>query len=199
MLNNGYSVYGNYRTRTFADIFPSAEEFSKVYTENGIPTTISNSNLTTLYYLLYAKYGNSSIASSDENQFKYKVFATVFQYGPTWEKRLDIQEKLRGLTDNELFYGAKAIYNSALNPSTGPVQEEDGKPVELTFINSQNTTTYKKSKLDAYSILMELLKTDVTGEFLTKFKKLFIQIVNPELPLWYGTKEEETEQGDVIL
>lgn len=34
------SYYGSYRTNTFADIFPSYEEFSTQYTECAIPNTI---------------------------------------------------------------------------------------------------------------------------------------------------------------
>jgi hypothetical protein len=34
--------------------------------------------------------------------------------------------------------------------------------------------------MDAYAQLMDLLETDVTGEFLTKFKGCFKQFVLPE-------------------
>jgi hypothetical protein len=63
---NGSSLYGNFRTRSFADIYTEIETFKEDYTTNGIPSTLSDTNLTTLYYLLYARYGNSCIASSDE-------------------------------------------------------------------------------------------------------------------------------------
>ena len=84
------SLYGNYRTRKFTDIFPNVDEFLAKYRNCGIITPIQEATLTNLYYLLYARYGNSHITNSDENQFIYKVFALIFQYGPTWEKRLDI-------------------------------------------------------------------------------------------------------------
>jgi hypothetical protein len=78
------------------------------------------------------------------------MFSVIFQYGPTWQKRLDIQAKIRGLTDSDILIGSKAIYNTALNPSTAP---STGSLEELTYINSQNTTNYKKSKLEAYAQL----------------------------------------------
>ena len=187
ILNNGASLYGNFRTRTFADIFPAFENFNQDYTNNGIPTTISEENAQTLYYLLYARYGNSNIASSDENQFKYKVMSTIFMYGPAWEKRLDLQQKLIKLDDDEIVKGSTAIYNSALNPS---VQPSTQTLEELNYINSQNTTKYKKSKLEGYAALYSLIETDVTEEFIGKFKKLFITIVEPDYPLWYETVEE---------
>ena len=185
---NGSSLYGNFRARTFADIYTELKTFKKDYADNGIPGTLSDTNLTTLYYLLYARYGNSCIASSDETQFKYKLFSTIFMYGPAWQKRLDIQKKLMELSDDEIVKRATAIYNSALNPSQAPSTQT---LEELNYINSQNTTKYKKSKLEAYAVLEELIKTDVTEAFIGKFKKLFITVVEPEEPLWYQTYIKE--------
>lgn len=185
---NGSSLYGNFRTRTFTNIYSDFESFKTDYIDCDIPTTLDDTALKTLYYLLYARYGNSNIASSDETQFKYKVFSTIFMYGPAWQKRLDIQKKLIDLGDDEILVGATAIYNSAYNPETAPSTQSTE---ELNYINQQNVTKYKKSKLEAYAVLEELIKTDVTEQFIGKFKKLFITIVEPELPLWYTT------QGDL--
>ena len=187
------SLYGKYyRQVTFTDVWGDAKTFVSEYNSSGIETTISDTTATTLYYLLYSRYGNNTIASSDTNRFKYDVWATIFSYGPTWEKRLEIQEKLRGLTDDDLFTGATQIYNHAYNPGTAPsTQTLD----ELTAINEQNTSKYKKDKMSGYAMLISLLETDVTERFLDKFQKLFINIVQPELPLWYAT---ETIDDDVI-
>ena len=182
MWNN--SLYGNYRQVKFTDVWQSAESFVSDYKNNGIETTISDKTATTLYYLLYSRYGNSVLASSDTNRFKYDVWATIFSYGPTWEKRLEIQDKLRNLTDDELFTGATQIYNHAYNPGTAP---STNTLDELTAINEQNTSKNKKGKMDAYAMLIALLETDVTESFLDKFKKLFLKVVQPELPLWYAT------------
>lgn len=186
--NNGSSLYGNFRTRTFADIYTNLVDFQTDYTENGIPKTLTDENLKTLYYLLYARYGNSCVASSDENQFKYKLFSTVFMYGPAWQKRLEIQGKLLGLSDDEIVKGSTAIHNSALNPSTTPSMQSIE---ELDYINAQNTTKYKKSKIEGYATLYGLIESDVTEEFIGKFKKLFITVVEPEKPLWYPTYIED--------
>ena len=134
---------------------------------------------------MYGRYGNSSIASSDENQFKYKLYSVIFMYGPAWQKRLDIQGKLINLQEDEILKGSSAIYNTAQNPGTAPNVEE------LAYINQQNTTKYKKSKLEGYSILYELIKTDVTKEFLDKFERLFIKVVEPQTPLWYITEGDD--------
>lgn len=183
-------LYGNYRNRKFTDIWGDVGDFLQDYNDNGINASISDTSATTLYYLLYARYGNSTVASSDETQFKYKVFAIIFQYGPTWEKRLEIQKALRELDIEELQKSATAIYNHSFNPSTLPSAQT---LEELTTINDQNVTKHKRSKTDAYALIMGLLETDVTEEFLTKFKKLFLTVVSPELPLWYITKKGEEE------
>lgn len=189
------NLYGNYRNRKFTDIWGSANEFIQDYNNNGIAVTISDTSATTLFYLLYARYGNSTVANADENQFKYKVFSTIFMYGPTWEKRLEVQKAVRGLNLDELMDGGKAIYNSALNPNQAPTTDS---LEELKYISSQNTTKYKKSKVDAYSIILNLLETDVTEEFIGQFKKLFLIVVSPELPLWYETqlRNQEDEEDD---
>lgn len=160
-----------------------------------MPLVISAESATTLYYLLYARYGNSTIASSDENQFKYKVFSIIFQYGPTWQKRLEVQDALRKMDIEELRESAKAIYNHSYNPSTAPNTDT---MYELQTINDQNVTKHQRSKTDAYALLLDLLKTDVTEQFINKFQKLFLTVVTPELPLWYTTEtiEGETENDN---
>ena len=184
---NGSSLYGNFRTKTFANIYTELKTFKEDYADNGIPTTISDANLTTLYYLLYARYGNSNVASSDENQFKYKLFSIIYMYGPAWQKRLEIQKKLMEMSDEAMLKGSTAIYNTALNPSQAPSTETIE---ELNYINSQNTTKYKKGKLEGYAALYSLIETDVTEAFIGKFKKLFITVVEPDYPLWYTTTTE---------
>ena len=90
-----------YNTKKFTDFYSNVDAFLQDYKSNGLPTTISDANAKTLFFLLYAKYGNSSISNLDENQFKYRLFSIIFQYGPTWEKRLSIQDRLRNLEEKE--------------------------------------------------------------------------------------------------
>lgn len=182
------SYYGAYRTRTFCDIFPSFEEFEADYNNNQLKITFGEGlTLAQLYYMLYAHYGNSHISYTDENQFKYYLYTIIFQYGPSVIKERYIQEKLRGLTDEELRLGGKAIYNHSYNPSSAP---STGTLEELLTINDQNTTNYKKSQMEGYAMLLSLLKRDVLDEFIHKFKRLFIKIAAPDYPLLYKTEVE---------
>ena len=308
-----------YDTKLMTDVWSKATDFVTDYQNIGIPTTISVQNATTLYYLLYARYGNTPIANYDEEQWKYKIFSIVFQYGPTWEKRLDIQNTLRGLqiddlVDNGSFHelfnhsasetssktgsdnntrtlnttekntgtstlantgtdttastGTQSvahtgtvgttgetedIKNHAYNPSTAPAQNAYSP---LSYINEQNanknnanstvtnnltdattndlqnqtthnttstttndlsradtgtikddrtitdsasaentsknetTTVMTAGKLKAYEKLLELLDTDVTGNFISKFKTCFKQFVMPERHMIYVTEED---------
>lgn len=120
-----------------------------------------------------------------------KLFATIFQYGPTWEKRLDIQAKLRNLTDKELKLSGKAIRNRAYNPDTTP---GTASVEELLHINDQDTTTSMRAPLDAYAILWELLDNDVTEGLLLKFQPLFKTFVSPERVLLYYNPNDLTEE-----
>ena len=178
------SVYGNYRTRKFADIWPSADAFIQDYQASAIPQKLKVADATTLYYLLYARYGNSSIANSDENQFKYKIFSTIYIGGATWAKKQEIQDKLRAMTEDEILAGTKAINNQAYNPQTAPTTDT---VEELNYINEQNTTKYKKSKLDGYALLWAILNDGVTERFLREFRYHFLVVVEPQVPLWYVT------------
>ena len=313
-------MFPQYDTKLMTDVWSQASDFLTDYQNAGIPTTISNQNATTLYYLLYAKYGNTPIANYDENQWKYKMFSVIFQYGPTWEKRLDIQTTLRGLqlsdlidngsyralssqsgtetssktgsdnntrtlnttekntgtsalantgTDTTASTGTQSvartgtvgttgetedIKNHAFNPSTAPAQNAYSP---LNYINEQNatknnanstvtnnltdattndlqnqtthnttstttndlsradtgtikddrtitdsasaentsknetTTVMTAGKLKAYEKLLELLETDVTGDFISKFKICFKQFVMPERTFIYVTEDNE--------
>ena len=313
-------MFPQYDTKLMTEVWSSASEFLTDYQAAGIPTTISNQNATTLYYLLYARYGNTPIANYDENQWKYKMFSIIFQYGPTWEKRLDVQNTLRGLqisdlidngsfhelfshsgsesssktgsdnntrtlnttetntgtasvantgTDTTASTGTQSvshtgtvgtngetedIKNHAYNPSTSPAQNAYSP---LNYINEQNatknnanstvtnnltdattndlqnqtthnttstttndlsradtgtitdaraitdaveaennsknetTTVMTAGKLKAYEKLLELLETDVTGDFISKFKICFKQFVMPERTFIYVTEDEE--------
>lgn len=305
-MNNVEPYVAPYSTILMTDIWESAQEFIQDYTHVGIPTTISVANATTLFYLLYAKYGNNPIANYDITQFKYKMFSVIWQYGPTWEKRLSVQETLRGLQLDDLLDDGKieelfshegtnestssgtngntrtlntqeantgtqavahtgtvgivhdndiensgndtTINNHAFNPGTAPAVDAYDP---LTYINEQNaqritkgtkseqdessTTTYSntdtttnnlnradtgtitdagtssnttsggdeyednrsrtslKGKLAAYEHLLSLLETDVTSEFISKFKYCFKQFIMPERQLWYVSEDEEDE------
>lgn len=182
------SLYGNYRTRKFTDIFPSFNVFEEEFMATPFTDIISNNSLNITYYLLYSEFGNSHIANSDENQFKYKLFAIIYMTAPTWEKRLEIQKRLRELSENELTLGSKQIFNHAFNPGSAP---STSSLEELNTINEQNTTHSRKSKMEGYATLLDLLKLDVTRVYLDEFKRLFIKIVEPQEPLWYRTEESE--------
>ena len=175
---------------TFTDIYNNAEDFVNDYKTSGLynnSNKITDADATTLYYLLYAKYGNSSIRNWDETQFKYKLFSIIFTYGPSWAKKLEIQSKLRTLQDTDIAIGITQIYNHSYNPSTEPSTQSI---YELETINEQNVTKNVRDKISSYSALLNLIETDVTNEFLNKFKPLFMQIGFDEPDIFITEIEE---------
>ena len=166
------------QTITFSQVWDEYTKFKTEFDDSPFTGIITANNLEILYYLLYAKFGNSFITNLDINQWKFKVFSTIWKYGPAWEKKLEIQANLKELDikSKDFLKGARAIYNKALNPETEP---STSALTELTYINEQNTTNYEKSKMDALTQLWNLIATDVTDSFLERFAPLFKRIWNP--------------------
>lgn len=185
-------IFGNYYNPTFADVFPSAEVFTAEYQASGLydpDNTVKKIDL--LFYLLYSRYGNSVVASMDINRFKYNLYSIIFMYGPAWETRLSLQKELRDLANSdELFEGSTMINNHSYNPSNTPSNDTFEA---LPTINDQTANRRKKPKIEGYASVLGLLKSDVSAEFLDRFKVLFLTIVEPNAPLWYNTTPEEQE------
>lgn len=189
-------------TITFGDAYPTVDEFVNDYLEmmeqmgrqNNMP--ITRDNALTLYWLLYSEYANSSFSNYDLNQVKAKLFSIVFMYGPTWQTRLTIKEELiknfenRDETGSDFYKGTRSIYNTAKNPGTTPGTAD---LEELQYINSQNTTNHKKTKMGAMAELQAVLKEDVSKAFIDKFAVLFRKVVAPSAPLYYYNDPEDTQ------
>ena len=107
-----------YDTKLFCDIWESSDEFMADYKNlsqdftNQVPPLISDGNAVMTYLLLFSRYGNNPIANYDITQFKNKVFTIIWQYGPAWEKRLDMQEDIRNLTLQEIQTGTRTDWSS---------------------------------------------------------------------------------------
>lgn len=174
---------------TFSDLWGDSDSFIEAYNATGLPKEpyVDDDTLELVWILLTGRFADSTIKSYNTfGAFQVRFMSKVWQYAPTWKKELDIQNKLRALSlenGSELFEGGKAIYNSAMNPGTAPTTEE------LSFINAQNTTKYKKSKLEGYIMLSEVLKTDVTEAFLRRFDDMFKTIIYSGTTLTYATEE----------
>lgn len=187
-LNNQWTDNYLFQTSTkrlFDEIFENASGFLEEYKKSAFAGAISDDNVTKLYYLLYARHGNDPIVNLDENQFKYRVWSTIFMYGPTWQRKLALQTSLQNLTDDELMAASVSISNHAVNPSTLPTTLTDEI---LDYIDEQNVGKNKRGKIDAYGMLQELLREDVTIRFLARFDNLFSPML--EQPMWYWQKEE---------
>ena len=182
-----------YETMLFSDIFPTVDDFKVLINSDNFASMtnfLEDDNKSLLYYLLFAEYGNTPIANRSVNQFYVKLTTTIFKYGPTWQKNLQIQKNLRELSEEDLMTGSKIIFNSAQNPNGTPSTDT---LEELPYLYQQNTNKNKRGKLEAYDFLNDLLKADVSSAFITKFKDLFVSFVVPPM---HDLFVSEVEEGD---
>ena len=168
--------------KTLSKVFPDSTSFEQSYLTCGLPTKLltgeeyQDYSISTIYALLMSNYSNSYIKSSDENRFKFEVMSIIFQYGPIWQKEMVQQSKILNLTDEELLTGSKAIHNHAMNPGSQP---STATLSELEYIDSQNTTSYVRNKVEGYAQLQGYLDSNITRRFMDKFKRLFIVVLYP--------------------
>ena len=180
---------------TFSDLYPTQEDFVNAYKEIGFPqeyeggSYVTDDDLRLIWLLLIGRFADSTIKPFNAyGAFHVRFMSRVWQHAPAWKKNLDIQNKLRSLSledGSEIYKGSSAIYNTAMNPNTQPGTDTDD---ELNFINSQNVTKYKKSKLEGLAILSDLLKNDVTEQFLRRFDDFFKTIIYSGRTLLYETE-----------
>ena len=76
-FNQVWKTYDLFKTDYDASPFAGAIHEGEVIEGKTMPD-----NLEILYYLLYAKFGNSFITNLDDKQWKFKVFSTIWKYGP---------------------------------------------------------------------------------------------------------------------
>lgn len=186
------SIFGQNYNYKFTDVYEDVDEFlddwkeSPYYEVEGL-AGITDGMAGLTYHLLYANYGNSTIANFDTNQFKFKLFSIMWMYGPIWAKKLKVQSDLRELSIEEIKQGTRAIYNHTLNDgSLIPTSD-----TLLDHINEQNTTKYEKSKIDALVNYYDTISNDITKDYIRKFSKLFVLIAEPNLPLFYSVNEDD--------
>jgi hypothetical protein len=189
------SNFQSFDNITFSDLYPTQEEFVNQYKVVGFPqeyeggSYVTDDDLRLIWLLLVGRFADSVIKPFNVyGAFQVRFMSRVWQHAPAWKKNLDIQNKLRSLSledGSEIYKGSSAIYNSAMNPNTQPGTDTDD---ELNFINSQNVTKYKKSKLEGLAILSDLLKNDVTEQFLRRFDDFFKTIIYSGRTLLYETE-----------
>lgn len=192
MMQSKFQTFDNI---TFSDLWPTEEEFVNAYKVVGFPQTYEGGNYVTdedlklIWLLLLGRFADSTIKPYNTyGAFQVRFMSRVWQHAPAWKKNLEIQNKLRSLSledGSDIYKGGSAIYNTAMNPSTQP---GTGTDQELNFINNQNVTKHKKSKLEGLAMLSDLLKNDVTEQFLKRFDDFFKTIIYTGRTLVYETE-----------
>ena len=77
------SILPQYSTVLFTDVWDDEEKFEEDLSASPFAAELTEVNAELVFYLLYARYGNNPIANRDINQWKFKIFSVMFQYGPT--------------------------------------------------------------------------------------------------------------------
>lgn len=94
---------------------------------------------------------------------------------------MDIQDKLRNLSEEDIRLGSATTFASGANPAT----EITDSQIESAGANAYTRQKTRKSKIEGYAMLYGLLNQDITQEFINKFKKLFRMVALPDEALWY--------------
>jgi hypothetical protein len=182
-----------YHTDIFSDIYPTLESFMEDREFYDDIKVCTDAEAKVLYLLLMGKYANTPIFTQNNTQFKVRLFTTIYEYAPIYFKKRALQDAVKVVTEEEASKGTRAVYNQANNPNSEP---SSSALEELEYINQQNTTGYKFSKLETYERMYAALKGDTTEEFLQKFIKLFALSLYPARPVLYfdfddGESEDE--------
>lgn len=167
---------------SFDEVWESADAFIAAYHNQSLPKELSDDSIRTLFYLLYGRYGSDHIIGTNLRQWEYRFWGMVFQYGPAWERRLEVQKRVRELSEEDLRAGDLSINNLAYNPGTAPQTTSDEI---IKGIAQQNAGVKKRSILGGYSLLETLLASDVSEEFLDHFKELFKPLLYSGIPYLY--------------
>lgn len=181
-------IFTTQPTYTFEELFESSDKFLEEFKASGFNTEISDDKVKVLYLHLYAEYGHSHINDFSKDHWKYNIWSTIDKYGPTWEKNLQIQKRLRELTEKDLLGGGQMVTNVSMNPSTEPTTQTTE---ELPTVNQQTTSKNMRSILSGYEHLVVLLEADVTTEFTSKFKKFFKKIIIGKMKSYITNEEDD--------
>ena len=185
-----FNYYGINRNPKFTDIFPDLPTFSAKWSQVGLPMTdvcaADDPFVSVVYYSLYARYGNSTIAADDPERFTYGLMSICYNSGPTVRRKLAVQKELRDLSTEDLLATGITIANSAANPSQSPATTTDNI---LPFIDSQAVAKSKRGKLEALGALLALQDESIMYDFIAKFNRLFLTTPQPELPLLYAEED----------
>ena len=201
LTNNGFNqqLFNEQWTSSLSEIYPTYDDFLADYNEINLKGLVFSDYKTNpenpaflriIYLLLMGEYGNSAIRAFSPDLFKVRFFTRIMAYGPTYEKQMEHQKTLLSMTDEELQVSAKAIYNSARNPSQKPPTNSEEI---LPYIDAQSTANHLRSKLDAYAYFNEIIDDTITKEFIKKFDDFFVIVQRTNMPLWYITDKGDYE------
>ena len=103
----------------------------------------------------------------------------------TASKVIKDDQSVQDETTETTYTGQDVLSSTSSKSDSGSNSSEDS-----------NTRTLTKGVIEAYAGLLELLDSDVTGDFISKFKYCFKQFVAPERPLLFVTDDAVEEEEE---
>lgn len=172
--------------RTLSEIFANPKEIESAmvsYFGDGSSATLfpPDFDYDVFYSLIYGRHGTDevSVKGDDVSRWSVRFASILWQYGPAWWRSVQVQDELRNLSLEDLAKGSLQVSTQALNPASKPTETFEGLDMpKVDAVNAQATNQYRKSKADAYSSLLFLLKSDVTEPFLKRFDPLFKKVLH---------------------
>jgi hypothetical protein len=134
-----------------------------------------------LWQIFMYNFGNSSISYGNETSFLMELCGYLEYAYPLFHIQNTIQEKIRGMNDDEIREGGLTISNYASNPNNEPVDKI------LHYVSSQSTNDHVGNKfLQLYSY-SQAVEAGYWVSFIRGLRRYFKQYVSPDL---YGYREE---------
>ena len=173
-----------YNSKTFNEVYESYDSFKASLEKYGFDfSNFPETYLKLLFVMLTARYGDREVLGySNMYRWEMKLQYVIYTYGSEWYTKLQIQDELLKLSDDDLKRSNVTIQNVADNPATSP---DSSTIEELTYINKQITNATKRDKLSILLLKYRSIGSYANEEFLKKFENLFSRFLTGDKPIYY--------------
>lgn len=162
-------------TSTPEDLWQTTDMFYNDFMASPFSGDVDNNlynraDLDKVFWHLMSKYDESHYSYKSDDKCKLKTFHVIHQYLPTYLKRIELQERIRNMTDQDLFDSGKQVVKSANTPDVEEDMNSLSTPQYTDNIQVQNR---QSAKLLAIQQQYGSILDNVWDEFIDKFAFLF--------------------------
>lgn len=170
------NTHYNYGTRLIDIYNNDPKTFIKDYDSGPffVKEQITEEQLTTAYWQIYARYDTYSFQSNEKNRCILKLQQVISQYYPNLLTKLKLQDNIKNLTLKEIENGGQEVYGRAETPDTEiDTQDINNAAEHIKYVNSVDFSNRKHNKVNAYLNQYAAIVDGLWDEFLNRFEKLF--------------------------